>query len=139
MAELLSVRDFEFTPADFERVRALIHEHAGIALGDSKSDMVYTRLSRRLRVRGCSRFRDYLDQLERGDAQEWEHFTNALTTNLTSFFREPHHFPLLSDHLRSLRRGRPLRIWCCAASTGEEPWSIAITACETFDTLAPPV
>lgn len=133
------MRDFEFTPADFERVRNLIREHAGIALGESKSDMVYTRLSRRLRACGCARFCDYLDRLERGDPAEWEQFTNALTTNLTSFFREPHHFPLLARHLQSLRRNRPLRIWCCAASTGEEPWSIAITACETFDTLSPPV
>ena len=133
------IRDFEFTPADFARVRALIREHAGISLGDSKSDMVYTRLSRRLRAQGCSRFSDYLDRLEAGDHAEWEQFTNALTTNLTSFFREPHHFPILLRHLRSLHRGRPLRIWCCAASTGEEPWSIAITACEAFDTLSPPV
>jgi chemotaxis protein methyltransferase CheR len=139
MAELQSLRDFEFTPEDFDRVRGLIHEHAGIALGDSKSDMVYTRLSRRLRACGCTRFRDYLDRLERGDPAEWEQFTNALTTNLTSFFREPHHFPILAGHLRSLSRNRPLRVWCCAASTGEEPWSIAITACEAFDTLAPPV
>jgi chemotaxis protein methyltransferase CheR len=101
--------------------------------------MVYTRLSRRLRACGCTRFRDYLDRLERGDPAEWEQFTNALTTNLTSFFREPHHFPILAGHLRSLSRNRPLRVWCCAASTGEEPWSIAITACEAFDTLAPPV
>ena len=62
-----------------------------------------------------------------------------MTTNLTSFFREPHHFPLLARHLQTLRRNRPLRIWCNAASTGEEPWSIAITACEVFDSLAPPV
>lgn len=139
MAESQPVRDFEFTTADFARVRRLIREHAGIALGESKSDMVYTRLSRRLRACGCTRFSDYIDRLERGDPAEWEQFTNALTTNLTSFFREPHHFPLLARHLQTLRRNRPLRIWCCAASTGEEPWSIAITACEVFDSLAPPV
>ena len=74
-------------------------------------------------------------------AAEWEAFTNALTTNLTSFFRESHHFPLLAEQLAGLKRkdGAPITIWCSAASTGEEPYSIAMTACEAFDTLTPPV
>ena len=139
MTEITPQRDFEFTPTDFNRVRELIHIHAGIALAPSKHEMVYTRLARRLRALGITRFSDYLNRLEGGDTAEWEHFTNALTTNLTSFFREPHHFPILSRHLKQLNRARPLRIWCCAASTGEEVWSLAITACETFDTLTPPV
>lgn len=139
MSELTSSRDFEFTPADFRRVCELIHQHAGISLSPTKQEMVYTRLARRLRTLEFTRFSDYLDWLEAGDSSEWEQFTNALTTNLTSFFREPHHFPVLSQHLKSLKRTRTLRIWCCAGSTGEEPWSIAITACETFDTLTPPV
>ena len=132
-------REFEFTQADFLRVRELIRDHAGIALAESKYDMVYTRLVRRLRALDLVRFSQYLDRLERVGGEEWEHFTNALTTNLTSFFREPHHFPILARLLKSLHRNRPLRIWCCAASTGEEPWSLAIAACETFDTLTPPV
>lgn len=120
-------------------MRELIHEHAGIALAESKYEMVYTRLVRRLRALDMVRFSEYLDRLERVGGEEWEHFTNALTTNLTSFFREPHHFPILARLLKSLHRNRPLRIWCCAASTGEEPWSLAISACEAFDTLTPPV
>jgi chemotaxis protein methyltransferase CheR len=133
-------REFEFTAADFERVRKLIHQHAGIALSPAKQDMVYSRLARRLRACGDKTFAQYLARLER-DRSEWETFVNSLTTNLTSFFREAHHFDILADHLRKLheQEKRPLKIWCCAASTGEEPYSLAITACEVFDTLRPPV
>jgi chemotaxis protein methyltransferase CheR len=131
-------REFEFTLSDFERVRALIHAHAGIALAPAKQDMVYSRLARRLRALGLKRFEDYLVRLEKGDKREWETFINSLTTNLTSFFREAHHFDILSRQVRESRR-RPFRVWCAAASTGEEPYSLAITACETFDSLSPPV
>lgn len=141
-----TVKEFDFTRRDFERVRALIHGRAGISLADSKQEMVYSRLARRLRATGIQSFGRYLDDLEAGRMDnEWEAFTNALTTNLTSFFREAHHFPLLEEHLLKLRRfeagrgGKPLRIWCSAASTGEEPYSIAMTACEAFNTLTPPV
>ena len=137
-----TVKEFDFTRRDFERVRALIHGRAGISLADSKQEMVYSRLARRLRATGIQSFGRYLDDLEAGRMdKEWEAFTNALTTNLTSFFREAHHFPLLLDHLVALRKKdtRPLTIWCSAASTGEEPYSIAMTACEAFNTLTPPV
>jgi len=102
--------------------------------------MVYSRLARRLRATGIDTFVKYLDDLEssRLGAGEWEAFTNALTTNLTSFFRESHHFPLLAEHIKA-RRGEPINIWCSASSTGEEPYSIAITCCEAFNTLTPPV
>lgn len=127
-------REFAFTSADFETVRDLIYRRAGITLSPVKRDMVYSRLARRLRVLGLSSFSEYLAFLKSGrDESEWEAFTNALTTNLTSFFREAHHFPLLAEHLAQ-RRGRPLSIWCCASSTGEEPYSIAITVAETLGT-----
>jgi chemotaxis protein methyltransferase CheR len=136
-------KEFEFTRADFERVRGLIYQRAGISLADSKQEMVYSRLARRLRAAGIESFARYLDELEAGGMpQEWESFTNALTTNLTSFFREAHHFPLLAEHALKARRqtpGTPLTIWCSASSTGEEPYSIAMTLCEAFDTLTPPV
>ena len=132
-------REFDFSQHDFEQVRKLIHERAGISLNPAKHDMVYSRLARRLRAHGLSRFSDYLTLLKQGDPQEWEAFTNALTTNLTSFFREPHHFPILQTHLARPGRPRPLRVWCCAASTGEEPYSIAMTAVEAFDGFAAPV
>ncbi|MEC5396841.1 CheR family methyltransferase [Uliginosibacterium sp. H1] len=133
-------REFAFTPADFERVRALIHKQAGISLSPVKQDMVYSRLARRLRSKGMKTFSEYLDALEKGgDPAEREAFVNALTTNLTSFFREAHHFDILNTHLRGIAEKRPIKIWCCAASTGEEPYSLAITACEAFGGLTPPV
>ena len=133
-------RDFEFNKKDFRRVQSLIYAQAGIAIADTKEEMVYSRLSRRLRARNLPTFDAYLRYLEAaGNEAEWEHFTNALTTNLTSFFRESHHFPILARHLRDLKRDRPLRVWTCAASTGEEPYSIAMSIAEAFDTLSPPL
>jgi chemotaxis protein methyltransferase CheR len=130
---------FEFTARDFARVRTLIYRQAGISLSEGKHEMVYSRLARRLRARGMNSFTEYLDSLENGtdDSEEWVAFTNALTTNLTAFFREAHHFPVLAEHIRA--RKAPLSIWCSASSTGEEPYSIAMTVCEVFGTLTPPV
>ena len=130
------VREFQFSDADFERVRKLIYQHAGISLSPVKKDMVYSRLARRLRALNKHSFTEYLDSLERHGGDEWERFVNSLTTNLTSFFREPHHFPILAEHLRQIGNRRPVRIWCSAASTGEEPYSIAMTVAETFGTEA---
>lgn len=132
-----SAKEFEFTARDFERVRTMIYRRAGIALADSKQEMVYSRLARRLRATGLASFAAYLDTLERNpDSGEWESFTNALTTNLTAFFREAHHFPLLAEHVAG--RKEPVTIWCSASSTGEEPYSIAMTLCEAFGSLNPP-
>ncbi len=125
-------REFTFTPADFERIRKLIYQIAGISLSDMKHDLVYGRLARRLRACGLTRFSDYLDFVQSGDPAEREAFTNALTTNLTSFFREAHHFPLLAEQAAAAPRGRPFRVWCSACSTGEEAYSIAITLAEVF-------
>lgn len=133
-----SVKEFGFTTHDFERVRGLIYKRAGIALAESKQEMVYSRLARRLRATGIASFVRYLDELESGGHdQEWEAFTNALTTNLTSFFRESHHFPILAEQVGKLKG--QVDVWCSASSTGEEPYSIAITLCEAFGTLTPPV
>ena len=139
--EEYKVREYEFTERDFSQVRKLIYEHAGISLSENKQDMVYSRLSRRLREKGLSRFAEYLELLETADAEEWQAFTNALTTNLTSFYRESHHFPILAEHLALRRRagGEPLTVWCCAASTGEEPYTIAMTAIEALKDSAPNV
>lgn len=124
--------EFIWSDADFSRVQALIYERAGISLHDGKHAMVYSRLSRRLRETGHQSFNDYLDDLGAQDAPEWQEFVNALTTNLTSFFRESHHFEILSTHLKSGQGGHPWRIWCSAASTGEEPYSIAMTAVDAI-------
>ena len=134
---LLQGREFVWSDADFARVQALIYQRAGISLHDGKHAMVYSRLSRRLRETGYGSFRDYLSWLEKHDGPEWQEFVNALTTNLTAFFREPHHFEILSTHLRSKSAGTPWRAWCNAASTGEEPYSIAMTALETLGAKAP--
>lgn len=134
----LSGREFAFSNEDFERIRKLIHDHVGIALSPAKQDMVYSRLTRRLRICGETTFAGYLLRLDR-DRAEWEAFVNSLTTNLTSFFREAHHFDLLIEQLRAIGTGRKIQIWCCAASTGEEPYSLAIAACEAFKSLTPPV
>lgn len=133
-------REFEYTDRDFMRVRQLIHGHAGISLSPSKCEMVYSRLARRLRTHGMDRFGDYIDLLEREDrgGAEWEAFVNALTTNLTSFFREAHHFPILEDHVRSLGR-KQIVLWSCASSTGEEPYSMAMAMVEHFRSWEPPV
>ncbi|MFZ5523223.1 MAG: CheR family methyltransferase [Pseudomonadota bacterium] len=132
-------REFLFTLDDFERVSRLIYEHAGISLKPSKQDMVYSRLARRLRATGLDNFRDYLKLLESNDPVEWEAFVNSLTTNLTSFFREPHHFPLLTEHVIKQNGSHPISLWCSAASTGEEPYSMAMTMVEAFGSFTPPV
>ncbi|HSP58812.1 MAG TPA: CheR family methyltransferase [Halomonas sp.] len=128
-------RDLELTDADFTRIRELIYKRAGIVLAEHKREMVYSRLAKRLRHYGLTRFGDYVARLERQpEAKEWEAFTNALTTNLTAFFREAHHFPLLAEHVHN--RPGPIRVWSAAASTGEEPYSIAMTLLESLGARA---
>ncbi|MBL8386724.1 MAG: methyltransferase domain-containing protein [Hydrogenophaga sp.] len=124
-------REFVWSDADFSRIKALIYKKAGISLHDGKHAMVYSRVSRRLRETGHTSFKSYLDSLEQHDGPEWQEFINALTTNLTSFFREQHHFSVLEE-LLGAQRSHAWRIWCAAASTGEEPYSIAMTAAETL-------
>jgi chemotaxis protein methyltransferase CheR len=113
---------------DFTTVRQLISEYAGIKLSAQKRNMVYNRLLRRLRACGTASFAEYLELVQRAGSGEREAFVNALTTNLTAFFREPHHFDLLLAHAqaRAGKRGAPLRCWSSACSTGEEAWSIAM-------------
>ncbi|BBP01228.1 CheR family methyltransferase [Sulfuriferula nivalis] len=131
-------KEFSFTDKDFNRVREMIYQRAGISLSDNKQDMVYSRLARRLRVLAFNSFSRYLDTLtSNAHHEEWEAFINALTTNLTSFFREAHHFPVLADFVK--HRHGEIQIWCSASSTGEEPYSIAMTVCEAFNSLTPPV
>jgi len=124
--------EFSFTDNDFERIRTLIHRHAGIALGAHKRQMVYSRISRRLRELQLPDFASYLARVEAAQAGGGERqvFINLLTTNLTSFFREAHHFPVLANFVRA--RTGPVTVWCAAASTGEEPYSIAMTLMEAL-------
>jgi len=116
------------TQRDFDTVRRLIAQYAGIKLSEQKRNMVYNRLQRRLRTRGLASFAEYLELVQREGSDEREAFVNALTTNLTAFFREPHHFDMLLERARqrAQQRGAPLRCWSSACSTGEEAWSIAM-------------
>jgi len=134
-----SGREFHFTTQDFQRVRKMIYDHAGISLNESKQELVYSRLSRRLRATGIRSFSEYLTLLEENDEEEWQAFANSLTTNLTSFFREHHHFPLLDEQLRKIGNSRPIVLWCSASSTGEEPYSMAMAAVDAFNSFTPPV
>jgi chemotaxis protein methyltransferase CheR len=129
-------REFAWTDADFDRVQSLIYQRAGISLHDGKHAMVYSRLSRRLRDTGYQSFREYLSWLESTDGPEWQEFVNALTTNLTSFFREHHHFQVFAEHLKAKSAATQWRVWCSAASTGEEPYSIVMTALEALGARA---
>ena len=130
---------FPFTPDDFRHIRDLIHRVAGISLAPTKKDLVYSRLARRLRIRQLESFAAYIRLLEEDDGTELEAFVNALTTNMTSFFREAHHFPILAAHLQQQNGSGRISIWTCASSTGEEPYSIAMTAVEQFGTFQAPV
>ena len=127
-----SPHEFEFTDADFHRLRALVLEHAGISLSEHKRDLVYGRLARRVRALGLSRFSDYCELLQHERHPELECFINAITTNLTAFFRERHHFDILAEEIgrrQALHEGGRLkvRVWSAGCSTGEEPYSIAMT------------
>ncbi len=115
----------------FRRISELIYQRAGIVLADHKREMVYNRLVRRLRILGLNDFSSYMALLESdSNSPEWQAFINALTTNLTAFFREAHHFPILAEHARS--RPNNYSVWSTAASTGEEPYSIAMTLSEAL-------
>ncbi len=131
--------EFEFSDQDFQNIRRIINRIAGISLADGKRELVYSRLSRRLRQLGLRRFDEYCTLLETSnDTVELGEFVNALTTNLTAFFRESHHFDFLANELlpafmrdRGLTNRR-LRIWSAGCSTGEEPYSIAMVVRETL-------
>lgn len=132
-------QEFVLSDAEFHAIRRTVHRHTGIALADSKQHLVYSRLVRRLRHLKLRSFSEYLEFLEK-DGPELEEFCNAITTNLTSFFREAHHFehlagrvlPLLQRRNASSRR---IRIWSAGCSTGEEPYSLAMVVQETLGHL----
>ena len=127
-------REFDFSDSDFRGLAQLAYERAGIALADSKRNLVYTRLSRRLRVLGFPSFRQYRDYLDGPDGeQEMERFINSISTNHTKFFREGHHFDHFRTHVAApfaqTSRGSTgcrLRVWSAGCSTGEEPHTIAV-------------
>jgi chemotaxis protein methyltransferase CheR len=131
-------KEFKYEQADYERVASHLYRIAGIHLGDSRKEMVYSRLTRELRRLGLESVRAYLDYLDHAGQHEWTRFINILTTNLTSFFRERHHFKILADQVLPFAP-QPARIWSCGCASGEEPYSIAITCQETMGSSKMPV
>lgn len=137
---MVEVRDLEYTDRDFQVLRKLVTARTGIVLCDEKRELVYGRLSKRLRALGLTSFEDYCDVLAAGDENELIHFVNAITTNLTSFFREAHHFDylattLLPELLKKANDTKRIRIWSAGCSTGEEPYSIAMVVRQTIPQL----
>ena len=133
-------QEYQFTDRDLERLRELIYAHTGIRMAENKRDLIYGRLSRRLRVLGLKNFNDYCRFLDEGDPEELEAFRNAVTTNLTAFFREAHHFDYLAGELlpelaSRKRDQRRLRFWSAGCSTGEEPYSLAMVLRESLPDL----
>ena len=130
-------REYEFTTKLFKAFQKLIMEHTSIVISDEKEELIYGRLTRRLRKLNLTNFQDYYKLIANGDSEELEQFVNVVTTNLTSFYRESHHF----DHLKSTvipnllvqnEATRKIRIWSAGCSTGEEPYSIAMTLMESI-------
>ena len=126
MTTVSESREFPFSAEHFGLISDRIYKFSGIRLPEAKREMVYARLTRRLRSLGIGSFDDYVRFLELEPA-EWEHCTNALTTNVTSFYREEHHFRILAEHAQATARaGEPFRVWSAGCSSGEEPYTIAM-------------
>ena len=132
MAIVEKEREFAFTVDDFNVLRKLSNAHSGIQAPDERFDMFYSRLSKRVRKLGLPDFKTYCQYLQENHDDEFTQFINAITTNLTSFFREQHHFDYLRDTvvpelLSRNKNTKQLRVWSAGCSTGEEPYSIAMT------------
>jgi chemotaxis protein methyltransferase CheR len=125
--------EFPFTEQDFRKIASMLHADAGLSLPDSKATLVYSRLAKRLRTLGLESFRQYCELVsESAGAGERRNMLAALTTNVTRFFREPHHFDhlksaVLTPALQHVKKGGRVRIWSAACSTGQEPYSMALT------------
>ncbi len=140
--EALVEGEFLFTASDFKHIAEALHNHAGIALHEGKAALVYSRLAKRVRALGLRSFAEYVELVESPEGrEERQNMTAALTTNVTRFYREPHHF----DHLRDVvmpelaaraRAGGRVRLWSAACSNGQEPYSMALTVLEKLPEAA---
>jgi chemotaxis protein methyltransferase CheR len=125
--------EFPFTRTDFRHIARMLHADVGITLSEAKAPLIYSRLVKRLRVLGLRSFKDYCIMVgQRSGADERRHMATALTTNVTRFFREPHHFDhfkaqQLPDLVERARRGGRVRLWSAGCSSGEEAYSLALT------------
>ncbi len=137
--EMDNSREFLYTEKDFKYLAQLAGTRAGISLSSSKRELIYGRLARRLRELGLKSYKQYCERLKEGDEEELTHFINAITTNVTSFFRENHHFefleqnllPDLINHQDDVKKPR-LRLWSAGCSSGEEPYSMAMVLQESI-------
>ncbi|WP_040725622.1 protein-glutamate O-methyltransferase CheR [Thiomicrorhabdus sp. Kp2] len=132
----MSEREFNFQDGDFNRVKKIVYDYAGIDLNESKKNLVYNRLSKRIRFLNMQTFAEYLNYVEAQGESEFVHLINAITTNLTFFFRENHHFEYLANTVipglvKANQSKKKIRVWSAGCSTGEEPYSIAIILKET--------
>lgn len=132
----MSLNEFQFSDKDFNRVKTIVYNFAGIDLNESKKNLVYNRLAKRIRFLEMNSFVEYLDYVDSIGEEEFVHLINAITTNLTFFFRENHHFEYLAEKvipalLEKNKATKKIRIWSAGCSTGEEPYSIAIVVKET--------
>lgn len=141
MSTAACAREFAYTREDFDFLRRFSNLHTGIVVSDDKFDMFYSRLVRRVRKLGLSDFSAYCDYLDSGeDGSETTELINAVTTNLTAFFREQHHFDYLRgqaipERMRAAGTGRDISVWSAGCSTGEEPYSLAMTLGEMGERL----
>jgi chemotaxis protein methyltransferase CheR len=131
-SEQREMREFVYTLADFNVLRALSNQHSGIMVPDDKFDMFYSRLAKRVRLLGLTDFAQYCQYLQNDSGEEFTQFINAITTNLTAFFREKHHFDflgrvLIPELLKKNKSSKQIKVWSAGCSTGEEPYSIAMT------------
>lgn len=134
-------KEFAFNDDDFLRVKKTVYDYAGINLSEGKRHLVYNRLAKRIRYHGLSNFKQYLDYVDAHKEEEFTHLVNAITTNLTFFFRENHHFEQLANRIIPEAKQRHatdkrIRIWSSACSTGEEPYSIAMTVQEAMGSFS---
>src|SRR5690606_26700692 len=132
--------EFSLSEREFARIKARVYAVAGISLSDAKRTLVVSRLSKIVRALGLPSFDAYIDYLEQGGtAEDGQNFVNALTTNLTRFYREDHHFEHLRSFVGGLIKERPrgsrLRIWSAGCSTGQEPYTIALDLLAAYPEL----
>ena len=135
-------REYAFTEKDFNKLRKIANDHTGIIVTDDKYDMYYARLVKRIRTFQLGSFAEYVKHLNANMDTEFTPFIDSITTNLTSFFREPHHFDVMKSTVipdlctrADITQG--LKVWSAGCSTGEEPYTVAITLLEGLEGIRP--